>query len=123
MPPAASTSKRCHNLQETVSHTPIHTLSRHPPRRSHTLRYVLRNHATEHVYLVVNFNIHRREDVGPDGKLMDRAHDPAPHADAAAHGDGDEEHDEEAVLEEARRHLGPTHEERAVVETSPDDVD
>lgn len=42
-------------------------------KRSHTLRYVLRNRATEDTYLVILFTLYRREDVNEDGSLKPAA--------------------------------------------------
>ncbi|KAI1809189.1 hypothetical protein GGS20DRAFT_580909 [Poronia punctata] len=42
-------------------------------KRSHALRYVLRNRTTEDVYLVVVFSLYKREDVNEDGTLKPSA--------------------------------------------------
>ncbi|KAI1432766.1 hypothetical protein GGR50DRAFT_672469 [Xylaria sp. CBS 124048] len=47
---------------------------RHQPRkRSHTLRYVLRNRTTGHTYLVILFTLYLKEDVNEDGSLKPTA--------------------------------------------------
>ncbi|KAI1759308.1 DUF1769-domain-containing protein [Hypoxylon sp. FL1150] len=43
------------------------------PKRSHTLRYVLRNRATDEPYLVVVFTLYLKEDVNEDGSLKPAA--------------------------------------------------
>jgi hypothetical protein len=42
-------------------------------RRSHTLRYVLRNRLTGEVYLAVCFTIHLKEDVDEEGHIKEEA--------------------------------------------------
>ncbi|KAF6830953.1 F-box domain containing protein [Colletotrichum plurivorum] len=90
------------------------------PKRSHQLRYVLRNRSTEEVYLVVLFTIHLKTDVNEDGSIKD---------DAAGHKAGDlppstedkhGPHDEAKALDEAKKQLGPSANE---AETNADDVD
>ncbi|KAI0389607.1 DUF1769-domain-containing protein [Xylariaceae sp. FL0594] len=39
------------------------------PRRSHALRYVLRNRTTDETYLVIVFSLHLKEDINNDGTL------------------------------------------------------
>ncbi|KAL2163333.1 hypothetical protein VTH06DRAFT_5390 [Thermothelomyces fergusii] len=46
---------------------------RHHRKRSHQLRYVLRNRSTGQVYLVVLFTLHLAEDVDEDGTLKPAA--------------------------------------------------
>ena len=94
------------------------SLPRTLPRRSHTLRYVLRNKTTGDVYLAVCFTIHLREDVDEEGNVRE---------DAEVKGLGevlpdvkDGEVDEERAFKEAREKLGPRHGE---TDTSADDVD
>jgi hypothetical protein len=43
------------------------------PKRSHQLRYVLRNRSTGQVYLVVLFTLYLKEDVNEDGSLKPAA--------------------------------------------------
>jgi hypothetical protein len=108
---------------DAMSYT-SHLLLRDPPKRSHQLRYVLRNRATRDVYLVILFTIHRKENVNEDGTLKELPTSDKPSVpEDYEHGEHDAGHDEEAALAEARKHLGPTHPERAQVETSLDDVD
>lgn len=47
--------------------------SRSKPKHSHTLRYVLRNRATDDTYLVIVFTLHLKEDVNEDGSLKPAA--------------------------------------------------
>ncbi|PSR88786.1 hypothetical protein BD289DRAFT_407810 [Coniella lustricola] len=87
-------------------------------KRSHQLRYVLRNRTTKDVYLVILFTLYLKEDVNEDGTLKpeaaraytSEAHTPAasiereaaitPEEDAKA-----PDFDGEAAMEEARKHL------------------
>ncbi|PNY23092.1 Uncharacterized protein TCAP_06957 [Tolypocladium capitatum] len=88
-------------------------------RRSHQLRYVLRNRETSEVYLVVVIKLYLKDDVNEDGTLKQGAVERA----AEAAGDGEAERgekDETQVLREASEKLGPTGEE---AETSLGDVD
>ena len=55
-----------------------------PVKRSHTLRYVLRNRATDDTYLVILFTLYRREDVNEDGLLKPAALEGSRQHDAAA---------------------------------------
>ncbi|KAK4034318.1 hypothetical protein C8A01DRAFT_18859 [Parachaetomium inaequale] len=93
---------------------------RHHRKRSHQLRYVLRNRSTGQVYLVVVFTLHLAEDVNEDGTLkpaaleaMARAADgqglkdealPEPEPELELEPD-EEDFSEEEVLGEARRKL------------------
>ncbi|KAI1079004.1 DUF1769-domain-containing protein [Whalleya microplaca] len=43
------------------------------PKRSHTLRYVLRNRSTNDTYLVIVFTLYLKEDVNEDGSLKPAA--------------------------------------------------
>ncbi|KAH7324369.1 hypothetical protein B0I35DRAFT_424006 [Stachybotrys elegans] len=98
-----------------------------PTKRSHQLRYVLRNKTTEEVYLVVNFTLYLREDVNEDGSLKAGADERAT-AQAQALGEektekkaaGAGQVDEEEALRVAREKMGPKHGEE---ETKADDVD
>ncbi|KAI0828103.1 DUF1769-domain-containing protein [Hypoxylon sp. FL0890] len=46
---------------------------RSKPKRSHTLRYVLRNRSTDETYLVIVFTLYRKEDINEDGSLKPAA--------------------------------------------------
>lgn len=84
-------------------------------KRSHQLRYVLRNRTTKEVYLVILFSLYLNEDVNEDGSLKPEAarastsQGPSNLDGAAAianEEDAEEpDFDGEAALEEARRHL------------------
>ncbi|KAG5985464.1 hypothetical protein E4U55_000026 [Claviceps digitariae] len=87
-------------------------------RRSHELRYVLRNKQTGEAYLVVVFTIYLREDVNEDGTLKEGAGERA--VKGIDGGRIHEDHDEESALKEAEATLGPKMGEN---ETSADDVD
>ncbi|KAK0630407.1 hypothetical protein B0T17DRAFT_487981 [Bombardia bombarda] len=108
-----------------------------PPKRSHQLRYVLRNRSTGQVYLVVLFTLYLKEDINEDGSLKPAALQATKKASGSGPGqegkssssngdaeeakqDGDEHFDEEKAIEEARRKLGGV----SVGEgTNDDDVD
>jgi hypothetical protein len=108
-----------------VSHLRFVHEPRPDSKRSHTLRYVLRNKTTGQVYLVILFTLYLKEDVNEDGSIKPAALEAAKNASGhVAHdGDGDEEHfDEEKVIEEARRKLS-TVDVDDKVDTSADDVD
>jgi hypothetical protein len=96
-------------------------------RRSHTLRYVLRNKATGQVYLVILFTLYRKEDVDEDGFVKPHALEAAQKASGHVSNDGadsaKESFDEEKALEEARRKLSGVGVGDEGVETSADDVD
>lgn len=100
-------------------------------RRSHTLRYVLRNKVTGQVYLVILFTLYLKEDVNEDGSIKPHALEAAKKAsghvvdeDAAAGEDSDEESfDEEKALEAARRKLSGVGVDDGGAETNADDVD
>lgn len=110
-------------------------------KRSHQLRYVLRNKTTKQVYLVVLFTLYLREDVNEDGSLKPEAiraqssHSPAKALDGEA---GDQavianeedakepDFDGEAALAQARKHLSETdlsQKDGAAAATGEDDVD
>lgn len=106
-------------------------------KRSHQLRYVLRNKTTKQVYLVVLFTLYLKEDVNEDGSLKPEAlrsyttHSPAAtHSEEVAAGntaDKEEpEFDGEAALEAARKHLSETDLSEPLkgsATTTEDDVD
>ncbi|KAK3305643.1 uncharacterized protein B0T15DRAFT_502710 [Chaetomium strumarium] len=90
---------------------------RHHRKRSHQLRYVLRNRSTGQVYLVVLFSLHMAEDINEDGTLKPAALEAIeqasggmkatplePRPDIEPKPDGEQVPEEEA-LEEARRKL------------------
>ena len=88
------------------------TTSRPNPKRSHQLRYVLRNRSTGQVYLVVLFTLYLKEDVNEDGSLKPAALRAAKKASGGQGekgkpvGDSNEDSfDEEKAIEEARRKL------------------
>ena len=100
-------------------------LLRSKPKRSHALRYVLRNRSTDEVYLVVIFTLYRKEVVNEDGTLKPEASEnqatisEGDLAAAAGKGKEDGDFDEEAALKEAKRRLS----EVDLEETRNDDVD
>jgi hypothetical protein len=99
-------------------------------KRSHTLRYVLRNRVTDEVYLAVVFSLYLKEDVNEDGSLKPGALQPAfdDEAEGAEMATSKEhdEFDEKSALDQARKTLSQEHLETkppGLSETSPDDVD
>lgn len=112
-----------HDFGVSLSHRV--TLFRVNPKRSHQLRYVLRNRTTSETYLVVLFTLYLKEDVNEDGTLKPsaRPHKVEHHV-AGETSDAADDHEDHKVLEEASKkfkemgvdkHDGP--------ETSADDVD
>ncbi|KAG5951380.1 hypothetical protein E4U58_001179 [Claviceps cyperi] len=88
-------------------------------RRSHELRYVLRNKQTGEAYLVIVFTIYMREDVNDDGTLKEGA------AERVLEGinggmSSHKDHDKKTALQEAEAILGPRVADSG---TSADDVD
>ncbi|KAK7984367.1 hypothetical protein PG989_011769 [Apiospora arundinis] len=79
------------------------------PKRSHRLRYVLRNKSTGETYLVVLFTLYLKEDVNEDGSLKPEAlasHTSQTEAAAPTEtSKAADEPEDEAVLEEARKKL------------------
>ncbi len=85
-------------------------------KRSHTLRYVLRNRATDATYLVIMFTLYLREDVNEDGSLKPAALESARHGRSGADGgktappagedgDGGCGDDDKQDYEEAKKHF------------------
>ncbi|KAI1338396.1 hypothetical protein F5Y15DRAFT_387035 [Xylariaceae sp. FL0016] len=91
------------------------------PKRSHTLRYVLRNRSTGDTYLVILFTLYLKEDVNEDGSLKPAAlqatrEDKAMAVESGKLGaDAKDEQGAEQSLEEARKHF-----ERLEVEKTGD---
>ncbi|KAK2608538.1 hypothetical protein QQS21_002884 [Conoideocrella luteorostrata] len=88
-------------------------------RRSHELRYVLRNKKTGEVYLVIVFTIYLREDINEDGSIKEGA------AERAVEGNKDDYepedyYDEVKALEQAKAKFAPG---EGNEETSVNDVD
>jgi spore germination cell wall hydrolase CwlJ-like protein len=104
-------------------------------KRSHQLRYVLRNRTTKQVYLVVLFTLYLREDVNEDGTLKPEAarayttHAPAAMEEQAAIANEEDakepDFDGEAALEKARKHLSDVDlaKQDDGATNEPDDVD
>lgn len=97
-------------------------------KRSHQLRYVLRNRTTKQVYLVVLFTLYLKEDVNEDGSLKPEAAGAYTAGDNTAilnEEDGKEpDFDGERALEEARRHLSDVNlSQQAGEPVADDDVD
>ncbi|KAI8220543.1 UPF0590 protein [Colletotrichum sp. SAR 10_99] len=90
------------------------------PKRSHQLRYVLRNRSTGDVYLVVLFTIHYKTDVNEDGTLKADAYGPKAGDLPPPDKEQQDAHDETKALDEAKKHLGPVPQE---ADTNADDVD
>lgn len=92
-------------------------------RRSHQLRYVLRNKETEQTYLVILFTLYHKDYVNEDGTLKEGAeeslHEPA----QAPITGNDGTFDDEEALKEAGEKLGSKYGEEENAKTSVDDVD
>ena len=73
-------------------------ISRKEQKRSHALRYVLKNRATDTVYLVVLFTLYLKEDVNEDGTIKEGVVGGKPHEMATKVGEGDD--DDEAEVDE-----------------------
>ncbi|KAF5543630.1 hypothetical protein FMEXI_6957 [Fusarium mexicanum] len=91
------------------------------PKRSHQLRYVLRNKETGEPYLVILFSLYHKDYVNEDGSLKEGAQDSfkGPEKDI----EGDEEFDGDGALKEATEQLGPKIDEKGNEQTSVDDLD
>ncbi|KAK3346611.1 hypothetical protein B0T25DRAFT_507112 [Lasiosphaeria hispida] len=112
---------------------------RHNLKRSHQLRYVLRNRTTGQVYLVVLFTLYLREDINEDGSLKPAALEATAKASGGqgkkggpiedervmtATKDGSEKSfDDEKALDEARRKLSGVGLGEDKEQTNDDDVD
>lgn len=105
-------------------------------KRSHQLRYVLRNKTTKQVYLVVLFTLYLKEDVNEDGTLKPEAlQSYTTHSAAADHVEDaavianeedakEPDFDGEAALEAARKHLSDVDlSQQKTKATTEDDVD
>ncbi|KAL0934705.1 F-box domain containing protein [Colletotrichum truncatum] len=90
------------------------------PKRSHQLRYVLRNRSTDQVYLVILFTIHYQADINEDGSIKAGAEGPKAGDLPSSSEDHHNAHDETKALDEARKQMGPASHE---TETNDDDVD
>ncbi|KAK8061868.1 hypothetical protein PG994_008234 [Apiospora phragmitis] len=78
------------------------------PKRSHRLRYVLRNKSTGDTYLVVLFTLYLKEDVNENGSLKPAAlasHTSQPEEATTEASKAADEPEDEAALEEARKKL------------------
>ncbi|KAI1502538.1 hypothetical protein F5X99DRAFT_379033 [Biscogniauxia marginata] len=78
------------------------------PKRSHTLRYVLRNRATNDTYLVILFTLYLKDDVNEDGSLKPAAleatkEDKEMAKESGKLAEGEKRKDED--YEEARKHF------------------
>lgn len=84
-------------------------------KRSHQLRYVLRNKSTGQIFLTILFTLYLKEDVNEDGTLRPEtsraytSHGPVAVEDQAVIANKEDanepDFDGEAALEQARRHL------------------
>jgi hypothetical protein len=96
-------------------------------KRSHTLRYVLKNRKTDVVYLVVLFTLYLKEDVNEDGTIKEGVVGGKPHEGTAkgveAHDDYERPSEPETVHENGHANAGIAPAQKTFVETSEDDVD
>jgi len=88
---------------------------------------VLKNRKTDVIYLVVLFTLYLKEDVNEDGSIKEGVVGGKPHEGAAkgveAHDDYEEYSEHENVYENGHANAGTAPTQKAVVETSEDDVD
>ncbi len=113
MNPYRSANLAANRKQSCIEPGLIRRCSRSKPKRSHTLRYVLRNRSTGDVYLVVVFTLHLKEDVNEDGTLkptalqatVPRARDDSDQEAAAGTDEHEQPFDEKKAVDEARRRL------------------
>ncbi|KAL6401718.1 hypothetical protein AUP68_15597 [Ilyonectria robusta] len=92
-------------------------------RRSHQLRYVLRNKETDQTYLVVLFTLYSKEFVNEDGSLKPGAKESIAEQREIPIPEEEGEYNEVKALNEARDKFGPKFGEEGYEKTSPDDVD
>lgn len=92
-------------------------------RRSHQLRYVLRNRETDQTYLVVLFTLYNKDFVNEDGSLKPGAKESIAEQREIPIPDEEGEYNEVKALNEARDKFGPKFGEEGYEKTSPDDVD
>jgi hypothetical protein len=100
----------------------VYTCYRPGPKRSHQLRYVLRNKETEEPYLVILFSLYHKDYVNEDGSLKEGAHDSFNLPDKVDT-QQDDAFDGEGALKEATEQLGPKIDEKGNGQTSADDID
>ncbi|KAH7140098.1 hypothetical protein B0J13DRAFT_61203 [Dactylonectria estremocensis] len=91
-------------------------------RRSHQLRYVLRNKETDQTYMVILFTLYHKDFVNEDGSLKPGAKESLAEKREIPVGE-EGEHDEAEVLKAAQEKFGPKLGEEGYENTSPDDVD
>ncbi|SPJ81908.1 uncharacterized protein FTOL_09313 [Fusarium torulosum] len=92
------------------------------PKRSHQLRYVLRNKDTGEPYLVILFSLYHKDYVNDDGSLKEGAQDSFKQHNT--HDTQDDGHfDGDGALAKATEQLGPKIDEKGTTQTSADDID
>jgi hypothetical protein len=91
-------------------------------KRSHTLRYVLKNRKTGTVYLVVLFTLYLKEDVNEDGSIKEGVVGGKPHIGTAKGVEAHDDYEKRGEHENGHADAG-TAVQKGVVETSEDDVD
>jgi hypothetical protein len=99
------------------------TCLRSNQRRSHQLRYVLRNKETDQTYLVILFTLYHKDYVNEDGSLKPGAKESIAERRDIPIPDEEIDIDEVEALKEAREKFGPKFGEDGYEKTSPDDVD
>lgn len=100
----------------------IYTGYRPGPKRSHQLRYVLRNKETGEPYLVILFSLYHKDYVNEDGSLKEGADESLKLPDKADT-QHDDEFDGDGALKEATEQLGPKIDEKGNGQTNADDID
>ena len=92
-------------------------------RRSHQLRYVLRNKETDQTYLVILFTLYHKDFVNEDGSLKPGAKESLAERREIPVGEEEGEYDEAEALKAAQAKFGPKFGEEGYEKTSLDDVD
>ncbi|KAJ3532244.1 hypothetical protein NM208_g8529 [Fusarium decemcellulare] len=93
------------------------------PRRSHQLRYVLRNKETAETYLVILFTLYHKDYVNEDGSLKDGAKESLLELPQSSVPEEDGAFDGDEAIQTASEKLGPKYGEDGYEKTSADDVD
>ena len=116
-------SKQDHLSYAIFSFTRLRSYQRRSHRRSHQLRYVLRNKTTEETYLVVLITLYHKDFINDDGSLKEGAQESLSHQREIPFDEETNGYDEAEALKEAREKFGPKFGEDGYEKTSPDDVD
>lgn len=128
-----STPSQCWIYVRKATLVNVVLIASYRKKRSHQLRYVLRNKTTKQVYLVILFTLYLKEDVNEDGSLKPEAAQayasqaPTPLDGQASLSEGkDYEFDSDTALQEAEKQLSDVHlsqEEKGKAVAQNDDID